>query len=226
MTNRLDDAALLDLATLGRTHQPGQALALARAGGVAAPEALALGARDAALLRLRAARFGPVLACVETCPACAAPLEFELDVAELLALCTVAEPEEVDLPSGRRWLRPLSTVDLLAAMALPRTEAQRALAEAAAAGAVEDADLAAIEAWLEAADPMACLTLDLDCAACGAAWGRPLDIASLFWAEAVADGRRVLREVHAMACAYGWREAEVLALPPARRQLYLEMIGA
>ena len=35
-----------------------------------------------------------------------------------------------------------------------------------------------------------------------------------------------LAEVHALAAAYGWTEAEVLALSAARRRAYLELVGA
>ena len=36
---------------------------------------------------------------------------------------------------------------------------------------------------------------------------------------------RTLAEVHRLASAYGWREQDILALSPARRQLYLGMVG-
>ena len=37
---------------------------------------------------------------------------------------------------------------------------------------------------------------------------------------------RILREVHTLAAAYGWSEAEILALSPARRRVYLELAAA
>jgi hypothetical protein len=33
----------------------------------------------------------------------------------------------------------------------------------------------------------------------------------------------MLYDVHALASAYGWREADVLAMSPMRRQVYLEL---
>jgi hypothetical protein len=36
----------------------------------------------------------------------------------------------------------------------------------------------------------------------------------------------VLREVHILASAYGWREDDILAMSPARRRIYLEMLRA
>ena len=50
------------------------------------------------------------------------------------------------------------------------------------------------------------------------------DIVSFFWAEIDAWARRVLREVNVLARAYGWRESDILALSPVRRQIYLSMV--
>jgi hypothetical protein len=33
-----------------------------------------------------------------------------------------------------------------------------------------------------------------------------------------------VREVHLLASAYGWRESDILAMTPWRRQLYLELV--
>jgi hypothetical protein len=52
-----------------------------------------------------------------------------------------------------------------------------------------------------------------------------LDPAEFLWAAAEAQARRLLLEVDALARAYGWREPDVLALPPARRRAYLELVG-
>jgi hypothetical protein len=66
--------------------------------------------------------------------------------------------------------------------------------------------------------------LHLSCSACGGAWDRPLDIGQFLWDEISAEAHRLAREVHALARAYGWSEAEILGLSPRRRQLYLELV--
>ena len=48
-----------------------------------------------------------------------------------------------------------------------------------------------------------------------------LDIGSFVWAEIESRARRVLGEVHALASAYGWSEAETLSLSAVRRASYL-----
>ena len=52
-----------------------------------------------------------------------------------------------------------------------------------------------------------------------------LEIAGFFWAELSTQARRLLGEVHTIASAYGWREAEILALSARRRHYYLELIS-
>jgi hypothetical protein len=84
--------------------------------------------------------------------------------------------------------------------------------------------IAALAARLAEADPQAEIELALTCENCGANWTALLDIALFLWTEISARVRRLLREVHTLALAYGWREADILALSDARRQLYLEMV--
>jgi hypothetical protein len=76
------------------------------------------------------------------------------------------------------------------------------------------------------ADPMADIHLALNCPSCEHKWMAPFDIVAFLWREISAAARRLLREVHTLASAYGWTESEILALSPVRRRAYLEMIGA
>jgi hypothetical protein len=76
---------------------------------------------------------------------------------------------------------------------------------------------------LASADPQAVVKLSITCAACGHPWQAPFDILSYLWTELDAWAARILREVHVLACAYGWRESDILALSPARRKFYLDM---
>ncbi|HMO66423.1 MAG TPA: phage baseplate protein, partial [Verrucomicrobiota bacterium] len=89
-----------------------------------------------------------------------------------------------------------------------------------------DAAIDAISAALAAADPAGVLDFALNCPACGHAWTAPLDAGAVLEADLAAWARATLAEVHTLAAAYGWTEAEVLALSPARRRVYLELLGA
>jgi hypothetical protein len=75
------------------------------------------------------------------------------------------------------------------------------------------------------ADPGSDVRTALTCPDCGHGWQVAFDIVTWFWAEIEDWAHRILREVHTLASAYGWREAEILALSPWRRQLYLRMVG-
>ena len=70
------------------------------------------------------------------------------------------------------------------------------------------------------------LELALECPDCSQRWLAAFDIATFLWHEIDVWARRTLREVHALARAYAWREPDVLALSPTRRQIYLELSGA
>jgi hypothetical protein len=75
------------------------------------------------------------------------------------------------------------------------------------------------------ADALGDVQLALTCPQCGHEWQAPFDIASFLWTEINAWAHRTLQDVHELARAYGWREADILALSPWRRQVYLEMIS-
>ena len=82
--------------------------------------------------------------------------------------------------------------------------------------------LAAVEAELDALDPGAAPSVELDCPDCGRRWSAPFELAEFVWSEVDRFARRVLSDVHTLARAYGWREPDVLALSPARRSFYLQ----
>ncbi|MEW9529279.1 hypothetical protein [Microbispora sp. NPDC049125] len=82
---------------------------------------------------------------------------------------------------------------------------------------------AAVEAAMEDAAPSGAPTVRIGCPACPATTVAALDVSALLWAEVSASALALLRDVHALARAYGWTEPEVLALSPARRAAYLEM---
>ena len=63
------------------------------------------------------------------------------------------------------------------------------------------------------------------CAGCGAQTALPFDAGGTLWSEAAASAQRLLQDVHALASAYHWSEADILALSPARRGYYLECLA-
>jgi hypothetical protein len=98
-----------------------------------------------------------------------------------------------------------------------------------AAVAVEqlpDEVLSHLAQQIERADPQASTQLALTCPACGHHWLAPFNIARFLWTEINDWAQRLMHHIHIIASAYGWSEADILALSPARRQMYLDLIGA
>jgi hypothetical protein len=57
-------------------------------------------------------------------------------------------------------------------------------------------------------------------------WRAAYDIASSLWQDIEYRSQRVVADVHRLAAAYAWSEADILAMSAARRRLYLAMIDA
>jgi hypothetical protein len=198
--------------------------------------ALPVGTRDARLLDVRAATFGSRLDATAACPRCAVALEFVLEAGRLRLPPGAAPepwtwrlddyvfrlrcPDSRDLADAvRRGNMAAARESLLAGCVLEaRRERQPVTLDALPAAVVD----AVVERIAEA-DPQADITLSLSCPECGHDWEAILDIASFLWAELAARARQLAGEVHDLARRYGWPEADILAMSPARRQLYLEL---
>lgn len=192
---------------------------------------LPLGVVNASLLQLRAACFGPHIDGHADCPKCGQRLSFALDARELLASAHEAEPGPREAEVAGLRVRPPSLRDLaaVAAEADAGHAARQLLARCTLAGdaaQLDDAALQGVEERLDALDPHADLALALQCVACGNADLVELDAGQMLWDEIEARAQVLLHEVHSLASAYGWSEAQILALTPARRASYLTMMGA
>lgn len=206
---------------------------------VAAPERradtladVALGVRNAALLALRDACFDAPLTAWVDCPACIERMSFELDRAQLPPTPPDAlEPIEV---RGHRFHRPTSrhlaglvgaTDTDAAARQLLRDCAETPDALPREGNALARL-LADVEAAVDAADPWADLSIMLNCPACGRDTEASFDIACYLWEEVDRYARSLLDDIHTLAHAYGWTEAQILALGATRRAAYIERVLA
>jgi hypothetical protein len=201
---------------------------------------LSIGERDRRLLTLREWTFGPTLDSVADCAACGERLEWTVLASDLRAPDSdPACPDlALDLSPYRVRFRLPNSHDLAALDASTEDSegaadrlfercvlhAERA-DEPVAAAALPPDIRDAIGARMAAADANANNAFDLTCPACAHQWRVAFDIESFFWRELTAWAERVLHEVHTIACAYGWREGDILNLSPRRRQFYLALIG-
>lgn len=216
-------------------------LLLAMASPAETPETLALlpvGRRDERLLTLREWMFGPALAGVARCPSCAERLELSFSVDDLRAGAELPPAEQLSVETDGYEVR----------FRLPNTDDLAALSDATDGAAVRQQLLLrcllgarrnggacsfrklpvrvldAVVRRMGELDPQADVHTSLHCPACGHEWAATFDIVSFFWSEIESWSYRMLADVHALASAYAWREADILALSPRRRQFYLEMV--
>ncbi|NRR29667.1 hypothetical protein HSX11_05670 [Oxalobacteraceae bacterium] len=216
--------------------------------GQAAAERLSVGQRDACLIDLCQALFGPGAHAVAHCPRCAELLEMELSLPQL-RLPAPPEPEvglahglelalDADGARYRLSFRLPDSADLAAIAAWGGMDAAkqallgRCVIQASrndlpvAVAALPPTVVAALAQAMAEADPQAASELALECPACGHRWNEVFDI-SHFLLHALDDwAQRLLDQVHMLAKAYGWTEATVLALTPMRRARYLERVLA
>ena len=198
---------------------------------------LTIGQRDAALLSLREATFGPNMCGVIECPSCGASLELSFSVSDVL-LAKSRDPLSEIFWQGADYalcLRPPNSADVVSALqASPEQRASflfhRCLISASHRGEptaelpaefIDEASNRICEA-----DPQADVQLRVACSFCGHKQYVLFDIASFFWNEIETWAARLLGEVHALASAYGWSESDILSLSSLRRQFYLEAVRA
>jgi hypothetical protein len=223
-------AAIRPLVLLAAACQEASSAALAE---------LSIGERDRRLLDIRELTFGPELGSIADCERCGERLEWTIVCSRLRAPspATIA-PLEVDCDGYHVDFRLPNSVDVAdAARCSGTAEARQRLLErcirgathlgAAVAAANLPASVAdAVAHQMARADPQGDAAVELSCPGCGHQWRAVFDIASFFWTEITAWAQRTLKDVHTLAMAYGWREADILALSAWRRQAYLDLIGA
>lgn len=194
-----------------------------------------IGRRNRALAQLRSACFGPALRGWAECPQCREQLEFEWDARGLNDDETDERGEPI-LVKGRAFRLP-TTRDLarIAAEPDPRAAAIRLMEQCsldARADSEEqtfewsEPDIDALGERMALADPLAEVALHFDCPGCGASFDEKLDLAAFVWAEIEGQAKRLLLDIHTLASAYGWSEAEIVSLAPTRREFYVAMVRA
>jgi hypothetical protein len=200
---------------------------------------LEIGYRNGLLIDLRETLFGPQLTGLASCPVCSERLELTLDVSDI-KIGQSAEPKtelSLSLPNYQIQYRLPNSEDL---MLIERTndlkQAENVLYERCVMSVEHRGKrlnitelpsdvLSQIETAMSEADPQAHVQLNLSCPVCRHNWLATFDIASFLWSEITAWAKRILKEVHTLASAYGWGERDILALSPMRRQYYLTLLA-
>src|SRR5215813_7786114 len=199
-------------------------------------EEMNIGARDAELVRLRERTFGEKFVCRSQCMKCCEELEFQLDGLE--NRFGAEEPSRelrADISGVQVRYRVPSSLYIRAALEWRDAGgAFRHLIQRCILSARRNDELVRVEELSEEmldeiqermaqADPNADVRIEIVCPECGNHSNFPFDIVTYFWSELEAQAKRQLWEVHVLAGAYGWSEAEILEMSPFRRSLYVEM---
>jgi len=192
-------------------------------------EAWPLGQLDNALVALREAQFGSAWLSEPNCSQCSATFELEWVPAEMgFGLPKNWQPgelpaQEVKLSGGTVTLRPLIVHDLLAIERCAGEDDANAYLCAAFGVAPGDLEQALDQA--SALDPLVNLWIATECPECGADQSLLFDPARFLAEEMARQADRLLGEVADIARSYHWAEADILALPTARRYFYLSRIA-
>jgi hypothetical protein len=200
--------------------------------------ALTIGERDGRLLELRRWAFGADVTGAAECPSCGLELELPFTIDQLRAAPADMPAEDVFEADGYRVrFRVPRGVDVLEAAATGSlTEAERVLLDRCVPAVERDGTEVAVselpapvldrlQAELAVRDPQADIELALVCPECDHRCSALFDIGQFMWTEVDQWARRLLVDVATLAAAFGWTEAEVLRLGPARREAYLELAG-
>src|SRR5262249_35695017 len=151
------------------------------------------------------------------CSRCGEQMEFELDCDQLMPAETAADQQPKVVFRGHTFRVPNSR-DLAFGIAEenhPEKAAIRLLESCQLSHdpvSWSEEELASLGELMAQADPGAETRIHFRCTVCGHEQDGVLDVAVFLWAEIVAHAKRLLREVHALASAYGWSEEQVLSL--------------
>jgi hypothetical protein len=201
-------------------------------------EQMNIGKRDALLLSFRERLFGPHFSGIARCPECNSDLEigfhssevrtavspettgpFEFTFGDFEFTCRL--PNSADLIAVIRQVKSTSVSDaLFDRCLLEKRHEGREVASNSLPGEVVEA----IVNEMARRDPQADIRFALSCPDCAHQWEAIFDIVSFAWNEISAWAGRLMRQVHTLALAYGWREIDILTMSSWRRQAYLEML--
>jgi hypothetical protein len=181
------------------------------------------------LLRVREMVIGGTVSSDVACPTCRERVEISFRIGDYIAAIRPNTPRGVARGSrdgwlvldGAEWRLPL-VADLLVVRDAPAPgPALRALCQAPG---TPPRMRSRIERAISRMAPEVTGHVGGACPSCGATLEALFDVTTFVVAELRRVAAGVYAEVHALAAAYGWSEAAILALPGARRRRYAELV--
>jgi hypothetical protein len=168
---------------------------------------------------------------VRRCPAasCGETFEVELPIGTIARAGATTGTLTVRLAGDRVVAMRLPTGDDLRRWREARPHSQAAalrlmLDSLVLDGEIGPDDEAAVQDRIADSDPLVDFSVSCRCPACGVPSEMHVDLEALALVRLFTRQRALLHEVHRFATHYGWSEADVLAVPAARRARYLALI--
>lgn len=200
--------------------------------------ALTLGDREALLLHLRRITLGEQMPCVLPCPACRAPMDLDLRIADLLLPPYAPQPVQHTVEIGKNGGTQTITFRLPtgADQEIAARQARHNPNEAAAnllrrcLGTPPEEPLApkiadALAAEIAQRDPQAEIQLSMACPECGHTFTALFDTAAYFFKELSDRAPHLYQQVHVLAFYYHWSEAEIMGMTAVKRRRYLNLLA-
>jgi hypothetical protein len=232
---------LLNLWEAGAHAMPaGRDEALLSLFGEAPP--VTLSGRNAALFRLRSQLFGSAQQLRCNCAGCGGVAEFVVDCDALsqsvLQARSAQRAGQLNCEGYLIHFRLPETTDVRAAAGLVDaafedalltccvTQLERADQTACAIRDLPEGVIEQLSARMEELEPGASISFEVTCPECGITWSAPMNVGDVIWTELQARAERLILDVDLLARTYGWTEASILAMSPARRAAYLQLAGS
>jgi hypothetical protein len=188
-----------------------------------------LGQRNRRMLQLHAGLFDRAIEARVACTKCETQNEFAVPREEILAAPMADADAIVEMPvSGGnvRFRQPrLADIAIASTAGDPKAALIR-LCSLSEAGELALCEADALAVHYEALDPLANISIDTPCAQCGSAISATVELADFVASDIIRLVDGLFRDIDSIASAYGWSEADILALPPDRRARYISMIAA
>ena len=193
---------------------------------------------ETALLGLRRFLFGDTVACLfrGNSHPCGERMELEFSITAFLGDARPTAQRGVErVADDPRWFRLSGATDGKLRFRLPSVEDQLAVLDEPEAesllarrcidtGKLNARTVARVERVMEEMAPPVSRPLTGQCPACGEPVTVSLHVARLVIDELQHSASGAHEQIHAIAAAYHWNEADILAMPQRRRRAYAELI--
>lgn len=190
--------------------------------------------RDRLLAEVYDQTFGPRIESTIRCESCAELFDLTFTIRDLIGSLNSASsaPRDPDgtyrMANGLRFRLPIGT-DELAVVGLEPDVALQELIKRCVLGSNESIGAIEIDEVQEAMEDVAPILdreLEARCPECGSKHSVHFDIQFYLLRAFLQEKKRVGREIHRLAIAYGWSLNEILSLTRSQRRTFVELIEA